>query len=181
MSVANHLEGSSLFTIDDILEDITNWHRYIVTRILPECIVWEQYEQTHQPLPSINEVFLATEWNSKEGATRLSKKISSGCTLQHLLQFFTGKPKCLWVVIATEEPDTPGNLTELTDVKVKSEKIAKSHVKQRLPLKKETIDTDMANVSAPSPSSRRNTKGFISQDHQIGKSYQKVTIISLIS
>jgi hypothetical protein len=75
MSVANYLEGSSLFTIDDILEDITNWHRYIVTRILPECIVWEQYEQTHQPLPSINEVFLATEWNSKEGATRLSKDL----------------------------------------------------------------------------------------------------------
>ena len=154
MDIANYVKGSSLFTIDDILEDISDWRHYIVERILPECIVWEQYEQRHQPLPSIREVFLATEWNGKEGATRLPKKISQGCTLQHLLQFFTGRPKCLWVIIATEEPEISEDIPDTSNVKIKSEKITKPLLKRRPAIKMQTVQSDATTVSVRSPAVR---------------------------
>ena len=101
--------GSFLYSIDDTLEEVLDWQKYIRDNILPESIIWEEYTNAHQPLPPITELFFATEWTLKEGPTRLPRKVSTGCSVQPLLSFFSGKPKCLWVVISFEYTENEEN------------------------------------------------------------------------
>jgi hypothetical protein len=116
---------------------------------LPECIAWEQYKKLHQPLPPITELYLATEWNSRDGPTRLPRKVSTGCSLQKLLKFFSGKPKCIWVIVGFEytENEEASSSESTTCVKVEGQPKTIRRRKSNKLIKAEEVQAQESTVS----------------------------------